>query len=128
MQYLAIFALLFLVISTALAGCSSEVGDPNLVKNTYLELVDWHISGFWIINCPVAWVRIKNCNAKPITEITLQYNTYTIDGRPLNEGTFPIENSTLRPGELHNFAELYLGLVDLESEKLTVRIVSVSPG
>jgi hypothetical protein len=88
-------------------------------------LVDWHISGLWIINCPVAWVRIKNYNAVPIKNILLQYNTYDEDGRPLDEGTCPIED-VMAPGEVRNFIEIYLGLVDIHSEKLSVKLLSVS--
>lgn len=110
-----------------LAGCGNEVADPNLVKNTYLELVDWHVSGLWVINCPVAWVRVTNYNTRPITDITFQYDTYASDGRPLNQGTYPLEG-VVEPGQTKNFIELYLGLVDLESEKLSVKLISVSPG
>src|SRR5580704_17231876 len=76
---------------TSLSACSVEPGDPDLLRNVYTELVDWHISGFAVINCPVAWVRVQNLNAIPIKNITLQYATYDIDGHLLNEGTYVIE-------------------------------------
>lgn len=126
--YVTVVALFSFAVSIALAGCSQEVADPNLFKNTSLQLVDWHISGLWVINCPVAWLRVKNYNTRPIKDIVVQYKTYTIDGVPLNEGTCPLLEYTLQPGEMHNFIETYLGVVDLASEKLSVKLLSVSPG
>jgi hypothetical protein len=119
--------MLILAVSASLGGCANEVTDPVLFKNTYVELVDWHISGLWIVNSPVAWVRVKNYNTRPIKDIVIQYKTYTSDGKPLNEGTYPIEYE-VHAGEVKNFAELYLGLVDLETEKLSIKLLSVSPG
>ena len=98
---------------------------PTCSGNVYTELVDWHISGFAVINCPVAWVRVRNLNAIAIKNITLQYVTYDIDGHLLNEGTYVIED-TVAPTEVKNFIELYLGLVDLHSERLNIKVVSVS--
>ncbi len=116
---LAIFAIVSLCGCQTLAG-----GDPQLTSQTYFELVDWHISGLWVFNCPVAWVRVKNFNPVPIKEITLQYNTYDFDGTPLDEGTYTIEGS-VPPNSVRNFIELYLGPVNLHSDKLSVKLLSV---
>lgn len=110
-----------------LHGCGVPAGDPQLTRNTALELVDWHITGLWVINCPVAWVRVTNYNAVPIKDVTFQYNTYNVDGRPLDQGTFTIEGE-VPAGVTKNFIELYLGLVDLHSDKLSIKLLSVSPG
>lgn len=126
-KFLVLLALVVLCLcSGAFSGCTSELGNAKLTKNTYLELVDWHISGLWIINCPVAWIRVTNYNAVPIKNIIFQYNTYDSDGRPLNQGTHTIEES-VEPGKMGSFIELYLGLVDLESDKLSVKLLSVNP-
>ncbi len=108
-----------------LAGCGEAMsGDAALTNQTYFELVDWHISGFWVINCPVAWVRIKNFNSVPIKEITFQYNTYDYDGTPLDQGTYTIEGS-VPAASVKNFPELYVGLVNLHSDKLSCKLLSV---
>lgn len=109
-----------------LSGCSTEEGNRELTQNTHFELVDWHISGLWVINCPVCWVRVANFNAVPIKNITFQYNTYNFENVPLDEGTYTIEES-VPPGAVRNFIELYVGLVHLESEKLSCKLLSVSP-
>lgn len=111
--------------SLVLGGCSSVGNDPQLTQNTVLVMVDWHITGLWIINCPVAWVRVTNNNAVPIKDITFQYNTYNFEGKPLDEGTFTIEDE-VPPGTTKNFIELYLGMVDLHSDKLSVKLLSVA--
>ena len=111
----------------SLTGCGGpHTASNQLTQFTRVDLMDWHVSGLWVINCPVAWVRVTNYNNVPIKEITLQYNTYTADGRPLDQGTFTIEG-TVPPLQSKNFIELYLGLVDLYSERLTVKLLSVHP-
>jgi hypothetical protein len=108
-----------------LSGC--EVHSPEeqaLTHNTQVLLMDWHIAGLWVINSPVAWVRVYNYNSVPIKEITFQYNTFTDDGKPLNEGTFTIEGQ-VDPRTSKNFVELYLGLVDLPSQRLNIKLLSV---
>lgn len=113
------------LICLSLHGCAPAPGDPHLTENTVIQLVDWHITGLWVINCPVAWVRVTNYNAVPIKDVTFQYNTYTQDGHPLDEGTFTIEGE-VPAGHTKSFIELYLGLVNLHSEKLSIRLSSVS--
>lgn len=114
------------VLSSLMTGCASEGGDAQLTRNTYVELVDWHISGLWVINCPVAWVRVANYNSVPIKNIKLHYQTFDSEGKLLSEGTYIIEDEVVPPGTVRNFIERYLGLVDLASDKLSVRLESVS--
>lgn len=117
--------LLSSVVSLALAACDPV--DPQreqLMSNTRLELVDWHISGLWVINSPVAWIRVTNYNSVPIHDITLEYRSFNSDGAPLDKGTFTIEG-TVPAGETKNFIELYLGLVDLYTERLSCKLLSV---
>jgi hypothetical protein len=104
-----------------------DLGNAELTKNTYIELVDWHVSGLWVINCPVAWIRVANYNNVPIQDIRFSYTTYDRDGNKLNDGDYTIEYS-VGPRSIKNFIELYVGLVDLHSEKLSVRLMSVSAG
>jgi hypothetical protein len=108
-----------------LNGCATESGDVALTKKVIFELVDWHISGFWVINCPVAWVRIANYNNVPIKDITFEYDTFDVDGKPLDKGTYTLEGE-VEPGAVKNFIEQYLGLVSLPSDKLSVKLISVS--
>lgn len=115
-------------IALFLCGCASAPrGDQALTANTHLELVDWHITGLWVINCPVAWFRVHNYNSVPIKDVTLQYNTYDFDGKPLDQGVYTIEGE-VPPGNSKNFIEQYIGLVHLHSDKLSVKLLSVSPG
>jgi LEA14-like dessication related protein len=107
-----------------LGGCAQPEGDEELTKNTTVELVDWHITGLMVVNCPVAWLRVTNNNSVPVKDITIQYNTYHEDGAPLDQGTFTIEG-TVPPGVTKNFIELYLGIVNVHSEKLSVKLLSV---
>lgn len=120
---LALFATLFLSVFS-MAGCGVDPGDPELTKNTRLELVDWHVSGLWVMNSPVAWVRVANYNQVPIHEVTFQYNTFDYENKPLDEGTFTIEG-TVPPGSMKNFIELYLGLINLDSQRLSLKLLSV---
>src|SRR5262249_32637130 len=120
---------LTLLVVTTLGGCAAEP-DNNiefLTRNSSVRLMDWHVSGLWVINCPVAWIRVDNYNDTPIKEITFQYNTYDTNGKPLNQGTYTIEGS-VAPHSSKNFIELYLGLVDLYSERLSVKVISVHGG
>jgi hypothetical protein len=108
---------------TLLTSCA-PASDPELAARTQIVLMDWHVSGLWVINCPVAWIKVSNYNHVAIKEITLQYNTYDAHGRPLDQGTFTIEGS-VGPMQSKNFIELYLGLVDLYSERLSIKLLSV---
>ncbi len=122
-----LIALTLLVVVVLVTACGGgETSDTVLMRNTYSELVDWHISGLWVVNCPVAWVRIANYNNVPIKDIQITYKTYDYEGKQLNQGTTTLEGE-VAPGNVKNFIEQYLGLVDLRSEKLSVQVVGVSP-
>lgn len=108
-----------------LFGCSLPEGDKELTKNCTVELVDWHITGLMVVNCPVAWLKVTNNNSVPVKDITVQYDTYDEGGAHLDVGTFTIEG-TVQPGITKNFIELYLGIVNVHSEKLSVKLLSVS--
>ncbi len=115
-----------LLFSLALSAC--EAVDPQaaeLTRNTKLELVDWHISGLWVINSPVAWVRVTNYNNVPIHDITFEYTAANVDGKVLDHGTYTIEGTVPEGGTTKNFAELYLGLVDLYTERLSLKLLHV---
>jgi hypothetical protein len=124
------FALLLSVLLTAasLLGCGAQPADMALTKNTYLEMVDWHVTGFWVINSPVVWVRVANYNNVPIKEITFDYDTYDYANKHLTHDTYTIPESSVAPGSMKNFIEQYLGLIDLNSQKLSVKLVSVQHG
>jgi hypothetical protein len=112
---------------TSLAACGGPEADEALTKNTYIELVDWHISGLWVINAPVAWVRVKNYNNVPIKDVTIQYTTYDFDGTQLDQANNTLgEGAEVPPGQVKNFVEQYLGIVNLHSQKLSVKLVSVT--
>lgn len=114
-----------MVLALSLFGCEIHSPDQErLTANTKIVLMDWHVAGFWVINSPVAWIRVSNYNNVPIKEITFQYQTFTEDGRLLNKGTFTIEG-TVPPQSMKNFIELYLGIVDLYSQRLDVKLLSV---
>ncbi len=113
-------------VSTSFLGCHRPDPDSDqLCRNIQLELVDWHICGLWVINAPVAWVRVRNLNNVPVKEITFEYRTYAADGRPLDRGTFTLEG-TAHPHVTKNFIELYLGLVDLYTERLSIKLLSAA--
>jgi hypothetical protein len=123
---LLVVASLFLAVFCTSCG-TDEPSDASLLRNTYCELVDWHISGLWVINCPVAWVRVANYNARPIKDVKLKYVTYDFAGNPLDSGTYLLEGD-IQPGSVKNFIEQYFGLVSLHSEKLSIQVTGVSLG
>jgi hypothetical protein len=119
---LTTFACVSMLGALFLSSCAGvDLGDGGLTRNTYVELVDWHISGLWVINCPVAWVRVANYNRVPIKDVVINYRTYDFEGHALNTGTYTLEGE-IAPGNVKNFIEQYLGLVDLQTEKLSVQI------
>jgi hypothetical protein len=115
-----------MLLSLTLAGCGVIMApeEQALTANTRITLMDWHVAGFWVINSPVAWVRVMNYNDVPIKEITFEYRTFDDGGKPLDKGTFTIEGS-VAPRSMKNFIELYLGIVDLYSQRLDIRLLSV---
>lgn len=92
-----------------------------------MELVDWHVSGLWVINCPVAWIRVFNRNHVPIKNPKISYQTFDWEGKPLSSGTYVLEGE-IPAGMVKNFIEQYLGLVDLHSDKLSVSYIGVERG
>lgn len=111
--------------ATLLTSCGGEMGtDVELSKNVYMELVDWHVSGLWVINCPVAWIRVMNYNHVPVKNPKISYATYDFEGKLLNHGTYTMEGE-VPAGQVKNFIEQYLGLVDLHSDKLAVKPIGV---
>jgi hypothetical protein len=115
---------LVLVVLTTSACGRHGLGDAELTRNVQLELVDWHISGLMVINSPVAWVRVTNYNSVTIKDITFDYYSFDEEGKPLDQGSFTIED-TVYPGEVRNFIELYVGLVNVRTEALRIKLVSV---
>jgi hypothetical protein len=119
-----LLAIVALMICNLIAGCGVPQGDPQLMQNTRVQLMDWHISGFWVINCPVAWIRVTNYNQVPIKDIIVQYNTMDTAGNPLDQGTYTMEGA-VAPGQTKNFIELYLGLTSLYTDRLSIKLLSV---
>lgn len=120
----AVAAVMLLCISVQFASAGFRQENQIAAANTRLELIDWHISGLWVINAPVAWVKVTNYNSVPIHDITMEYQTFDSTGKPLDKGTFTIEG-TVAPHTTRNFIEQYLGLVDLYTERLQLRLLSV---
>lgn len=122
-----ILLLMAICLTVCLVLSACDAGEPEseqLAKNVQLQLVDWHISGLWVINSPVAWVRVSNYNNVPVHDITFEYKAFAADGRPLDHDTFTIDG-TVPPRSTRNFIELYLGLVDLYTERLSIQLLSV---
>ncbi len=119
--------LMFLVSSLMLSGCTErKLASFELSKNVHVELIDWHIAGLWIINCPVCWVRVSNYNNVPVKEVCIRFRTFGYDGKVLSEGTYTMEG-TVGPVSVKNFMEQTVGVVDIESDMLSVDLVSVEP-
>ncbi len=124
----ALLLLTFLLtLSVTVTGCTAEAGDSALTANTRIELVDWHISGLWVINCPVCWIRVANYNTVPIKDVTVTYDTYDFDSKPLDHGTYTLDGE-VGPGQVKNFIEQYVGIVGVESDKISVHLSTVHPG
>lgn len=79
-----------------------------------------------MINCPVCWIRVKNYNNVPIKNVCFKYKTYGYEGELLTVGTYKIEDE-INPQAAKNLIEQYIGLVDLESDMLSLEIMSVEP-
>jgi hypothetical protein len=116
--------LAFIACCVLSTSCGAPAGDAELTSNTRAILMDWHISGFWVVNSPVAWVRVINLNSVPIKNVTIEYTTYDAANVKLDTGRYEFEG-TVAPGQTKNFTEQYLGLVSLYTERLSVRLLSV---
>jgi hypothetical protein len=116
-----VFLLLILPVTTS--GCSPELLlDPELSKNVRIELVDWHVSGLWVINSPVCWFKVYNYNQKAVTDITIAYETFDFEGNALDKGTYTLldagEPTVVQANSPKSCVEQYIGIVSLESDKL----------
>lgn len=100
------------------------MGDAELAKNVKIELVDWHVSGLWVINSPVCWIRVINYNNVPIKDVTINYETYDYDGKLLDSGTYTMDGE-VGAGSVRNFIEQYVGIVKVESDKIAIQLRSV---
>lgn len=109
------------------SGCAPEPVDMALTQNVRVEMVDWHVAGLWVINCPVVWFRVYNYNNVPIHDITISYVTYDFEAKPMDHGTYTIDG-TVAPMGLKNFVEQYVGLVSVESDRLSIKLESVKAG
>ncbi len=115
-----------LSLSLMLFSCTAaETGNAELTRQTYLQLVDWHMSGAWIFGSPVAWVRVTNYSPVAIKDVQFKYITYDYQSRKLNDGIYTLEG-TIQPGQSKNFIEQYLNVVDIHSEQLSIHLQSVS--
>lgn len=116
---------IFLVLSSLTTGCTLESGgNPDLAKNVHVELVDWHISGLLIFNCPVCWIRVVNYNNVPIKDVRVKYKTFGYDGQLLSEGKYTMDG-VVGPRSVKNFVEQTVGIVDLESDMLSIELDAV---
>jgi len=122
-SWIVLALIMVLAMGTLLAGCGAPHGDPELTENTHIELVDWHITGLMVINCPVAWVKVTNENDVPIKDVTFQYTTYDTEGGVMDTSTYTLEG-TVQPHTSKQFIEQYLGIVNLHSEQLSVKLLS----
>ncbi len=114
-----------LFVSSFTSGCTAlSVGNRDLAKNVYVELVDWHISGLWIFNTPICWIRVCNYNSVPIKDVRIKYKTFGYNGQVLSEGTYTMEGE-VGPRSVKNFAEQTVGVVDLESDMLSIELDAV---
>jgi hypothetical protein len=116
-----------LTFSVTVTACTPELGDDTLTQNTRVELVDWHVSGLWVINSPVCWIRVANYNNVPIKDVTIKYQTFDFDSKPLDQGTYTIDGE-VGPGQVKNFIEQYVGIVQVESDKIKVELSTVHRG
>ncbi len=101
-----------------------EPATDRYTKNTTIQLVDWHIIGLWILNCPSAWIAVNNGNNVAIKNITIRYKTYGYKRELLDTGVTTIEQR-VEAGATKNFTEQALGLVSLESDMLSVELIKV---
>ncbi len=116
---------LFLLLGSLTSGCSIEsAGNRDLAKNVHVELVDWHISGLLIFNTPICWIRVVNYNNVPIKDVRVRYKTFGYNGQLLSEGKYTMEG-VVGPRSVKNFVEQTVGIVDLESDMLSIELDAV---
>ncbi len=131
MDSLHVLLVLRIFLCLLIIGCTSGCIDNNvassqdkLTKNVTVQLVDWHIIGLWVVNCPSAWVCVNNYNNVGIKNITIRYKTYGYQRQVLDTGLCTIEQK-VPAGGMKNFTEQALGLVNIESDMLSIELVKV---
>ncbi len=90
----------------------------------YVELVDWHVSGLWIFNTPICWIRVVNYNNVPVKDVRVRFKTFGYNGEQLSNGTYTMEGS-VGPRSVKNFVEQTVGLCDIESDMLSIELDAV---
>ena len=127
--FLPVLALLVILPLTTTACTPELLLDPELSKNVRVELLDWHVSGLWVINSPVCWFKVENYNNVPITDITISYETFDFEGKSLDKGTYTLldagEPYVVQANSPKNCVEQYIGIVSLESDKLSCKLKGV---
>lgn len=127
LSVLVVKVLLSLVLVGCLTACTDVHTLPSkdrYTKNVEIKLEDWHIIGLWVLNCPSAWIRVVNKNSVPIKNITIRYKTYGYKKEVLDTGICTIEQR-VEAGCTKNFTEQALGLVNLESDMLSIELIKV---
>lgn len=121
----SVMAATLLFCATFTTSCSTPtVGNAELARNVYVELVDWHVSGLWIFNTPICWIRVVNYNDVPVKDVRVRFKTFGYNGELLSNGTYTMEG-TIGPRSVKNFVEQTVGLVDLESDMLSIELDAV---
>ena len=106
-------------------SCSTHtVGSKELARNVYVELVDWHVSGLWIFNTPICWIRVANYNNVPVKDVRVRFKTFGYNGEELSKGTYTMEG-TVGPRSVKNFVEQTVGICDIESDMLSIELDAV---
>lgn len=116
-------ALLVLSLISTVKNAENHLND-NLTRNTYAELVDWHTSGPFMLRCPVAWIRVRNCNAVPIKDMVFHYTLYDQDGKIVDHGKHIISDE-IAPGRWKNFFEQYFWFTNPASAKMRLQLINV---
>jgi hypothetical protein len=107
------------------SSCTTHtVGSKELARNVYVELVDWHVSGLWIFNTPICWIRVVNYNNVPVKDVRVRFKTFGYNGEQLSNGTYTMEGS-VGPRSVKNFVEQTVGLCDIESDMLSIELDAV---
>jgi hypothetical protein len=120
-----LLVVIFIVCTTLTAGCTTHtIGNAELARNVYVELVDWHVSGLWIFNTPICWIRVVNYNDVPVKDVRVRFKTFGYNGELLSNGTYTMEGS-VGPRSVKNFVEQTVGLVDIESDMLSIELDAV---
>jgi len=118
------FAALVLVVLSTSSCTTHKFGNAELSRNVYVELVDWHISGLLVFNTPICWIRVVNYNNVPVKDVRIKFKTFGYNGQQLSDGTYTMEG-TIGPRSVKNYVEQTVGLVDVESDMLSIELDAV---